>query len=78
MLHRMNSGSIVSDSMMRVKFMSGGYIGMVEEYFLTRLKPGQKFHLAGRVLELVQLKEQTAYVKSSKGKAITPSWLGGR
>ena len=78
MLHRMNIGSIVSDSMMRVKFMSGGYIGMVEEYFLTRLKPGQKFHLAGRVLELVQLKEQTAYVKSSKGKAITPSWLGGR
>lgn len=38
MLHRMNMGAIVSDAMLKVKFISGGYIGMVEEYFISRLK----------------------------------------
>src|SRR5690606_6809910 len=78
MLHRMNIGVIVSDAMMRVKFLSGGYIGMVEEYFITKLKAGDKFILAGCVLEFIRIKELTIYVKNSSGKAITPSWLGGR
>lgn len=78
MLHRMNMGVIVSDAMMKVKFSSGGYIGMVEEYFITKLKPGDKFVLAGRVLEYVRTKELTVMVKGSSGKAITPSWVGGR
>lgn len=78
MLHRMNLGVIVSDAMVKVKFLTGGYIGMVEEYFVSKLKVGDKFILAGRVLELVRLKDMTAYVSASKGKAITPSWLGGR
>src|SRR5690606_27889781 len=37
MLHRMNIGVIVSDAMIRVKFLSGGYIGMIEEYFISKL-----------------------------------------
>ena len=78
MLHRMNIGAIVSDSMLRVKFLSGGYIGMIEEYFISKLHKGDKFILAGRVLEYAMLKEMTVYVRSSSGKAITPSWLGGR
>ena len=78
MLHRMNIGAIVSDSMLRVKFLSGGYVGMIEEYFISKLHKGDKFILAGRVLEYAMLKEMTVYVKSSSGKAITPSWLGGR
>ncbi len=78
MLHRMNIGAIVSDSMLRVKFLSGGYIGMIEEYFISKLHKGDKFVLAGRVLEYTMLKDMTVYVKSSSGKAITPSWLGGR
>lgn len=78
MLHRMNIGAIVSDSMLRVKFLSGGYVGMIEEYFISKLHKGDRFVLAGRVLEYVMLKEMTVYVKLSSGKAITPSWLGGR
>lgn len=78
MLHRMNIGVIVSDAMMRVRFVSGGYLGMIEEYFISKLKPGGKFILAGRVLELVRIHEMTVQVRLSKGKAITPSWLGGR
>lgn len=78
MLHRMNIGVIVSDAMMRVKFISGGYIGMIEEYFISKLRRGNKFVLAGRVLEFIRIKEMTVYVRLSSGKAITPSWLGGR
>jgi ATP-dependent Lhr-like helicase len=78
MLHRMNIGVIVSEAMLRVKFVSGGYIGMVEEYFVAKLSPGDRFILAGRVLELVRIRDMTVQVKAGKGKAITPSWLGGR
>ncbi len=78
MLHRMNIGVIVSDAMMRVRFVSGGYIGMIEEYFISKLKKGDKFILAGRVLELAGIKEMTALARASSGKAIIPSWMGGR
>ncbi|MGZ5209442.1 MAG: ligase-associated DNA damage response DEXH box helicase [Kaistella sp.] len=78
MLHRMNIGVIVSDAMLKVKFVSGGYIGMIEEYFITRLKADDKFILAGRVLEISHIKEMTVFVRNSKGKAIIPSYLGGR
>jgi ATP-dependent helicase Lhr and Lhr-like helicase len=79
MRHRMHIGTIVSDAMMRVKFMTGGYVGVIEEAFLSRLAPGDTFTLAGRTLELVMIKDMTALVKkSSAKKAVVPSWLGGR
>ena len=79
MLHRMNVGAIVSEVNLKVKFISGGYIGMIEEFFISKLKKGDAFILAGRVLELIQIKEMTVLVKRSKSKkALSPSWLGGR
>ncbi len=78
MRHRMNIGVIVSDSMVKVRMKRGGYVGMVEEYFVSRLKPGQKFILAGKVLEFIQLKEMTCYVKPATGAAHAPSYMGGR
>lgn len=79
MLHRMNIGAIVSEVNVMVKFISGGYIGMIEEFFISKLKPGDSFILAGRILELVQIKDMTVLVRRSKAKkAVSPSWLGGR
>ena len=79
MRHRMQIGTIVSDAMMKIKMMSGGYIGMIEEWFLSRLEPGDAFTFAGRNLELVMIKEMTAYVRNSaKKKSIIPSWQGSR
>ncbi|HWR32033.1 MAG TPA: ligase-associated DNA damage response DEXH box helicase [Chitinophagaceae bacterium] len=79
MRHRLHIGTIVSDSMMKVKFMSGGYVGVIEEYFISRLKTGDVFTLAGRNLEFVMTKDMTALVrKSNKKKSIVPSWSGGR
>jgi ATP-dependent Lhr-like helicase len=65
--------------MIKVKFMTGGYIGVIEEYFISRLEPGDTFTLAGRQLELVMIKDMTVLVKKSNvKKSIVPSWLGGR
>lgn len=77
--HRMNIGTIVGESMMKVKFLKGGYIGSIEEYFISRLNPGDVFSLAGRNLEFVRIKDMDALVRKSKAKkSIVPSWAGGR
>lgn len=79
MRHRMHIGTIVSDAMLKVRFITGGYVGVIEEYFISRLAPGDVFTLAGRNLEFVLIKDMTALVrKSSQKKSIIPSWNGGR
>jgi ATP-dependent helicase Lhr and Lhr-like helicase len=79
MRHRLHIGTIVSDTMLKVKFMSGGYVGVIEEYFISRLNPGDVFTLAGRTLEFVLIKDMTVLVrKSNSKKSIVPSWNGGR
>lgn len=79
MRHRLHIGTIVSDAMLKVKFISGGFIGVIEEYFISRLSPGEVFTLAGRNLELVMIKDMTVLVrKSNSKKTIVPSWNGGR
>ena len=79
MRHRLHIGTIVSESMMKVKFISGGFVGVIEEYFISRLQPGDSFTLAGRNLEFIMIKDMTALVrKSSSKKSIVPSWQGGR
>jgi len=79
MRHRMQIGTIVSDAMMKVKFMSGGYIGVIEESFISRLEPGDVFTFGGYNLELVAVKDMTVHArKSNSKKSIVPSWMGGR
>ena len=79
MRHRMHIGTIVSAAMLKVKFLSGGYVGVIEEFFISRLQPGDVFTLAGRNLEFVMIKDMTVLVKKSTNKkSIVPSWMGGR
>ncbi|MBI1341404.1 MAG: ligase-associated DNA damage response DEXH box helicase [Terrimonas sp.] len=79
MRHRMHIGTIVSDAMLKVKFLSGGFVGVIEEWFISRLEPGDVFTLGGRNLELVGIKDMTVAVrKSNAKKSIVPSWMGGR
>ena len=49
--HRLQVGTIVGDASMQVKYLSGGTIGSIEESFIARLRPGDCFVFAGRVLE---------------------------
>ncbi|MDQ3193742.1 MAG: ligase-associated DNA damage response DEXH box helicase [Bacteroidota bacterium] len=79
MFHKLSIGTIVSDLSMNVKYMKGGSLGSVEENFLTQLKPGDVFSFAGKTVELMYIRETTAYVKRTKRKSSRiPSWLGGR
>jgi ATP-dependent Lhr-like helicase len=77
--HRMGIGTIVSDSSVSVKYMSGGRLGSVEESFITRMKPGDHFLFAGRILEFVRMHEMTAFVKRATGaKGAVSRWQGAK
>lgn len=81
--HRMSVGTIVSDASIAVKFWakggSGRSLGSVEEGFIARLRPGDCFLFAGRLLELVRVENMTAYVnRATSRKAAVPRWNGGR
>lgn len=79
MRHRLSIGTITSELSIRVKWLSGGSLGTLEEGFISKLKPGDTFWFAGRSLEFIKIKEMTAYVKkSTKLKGLIPSWNGGR
>jgi ATP-dependent Lhr-like helicase len=77
--HRLSMGTIVSDASIQVKYLSGKYIGTIEEWFISRLSPGDVFWFAGRNLELIRMKDMVAQVRNSKRKSgAVPSWQGGR
>ncbi|MCS7019145.1 MAG: ligase-associated DNA damage response DEXH box helicase [Cytophagales bacterium] len=79
MLHRLGIGTIVSDPVIRVQYVGGGFIGTVEESFISRLKEGDTFWFAGRSLAFVRLKDMVAQVrKSNKKTGQMPRWGGGR
>jgi len=77
--HRSNIGTIVSDAAVHVQYLGGGKLGTVEEGFIARLRPGDAFTFAGRLLELVRVEQMTALVrKAPAGRAALPRWNGGR
>ncbi|WP_434387489.1 ligase-associated DNA damage response DEXH box helicase [Melittangium boletus] len=78
-LHKLNVGTIASDSSVDLRYWSGGRLGSVEESYVGRLRPGDTFLFAGKRLEFCRMKDLTAYVKPAKGRAsATPRWSGGR
>ena len=81
-LHRWGIGTIVGDSGVRVKFARGGGkgdLGVLDEAFVSRLKPGDRFHFAGRTLRLVRVRDLEAHVTLATGAATTvPRWSGAR
>lgn len=80
MHHRMQIGTIVGDAVLNVKFLSGGFIGTVEEWFASKLQRGDVFTFAGRRLEFFQIKNMQVLVRKADPKktARVVSWMGGR
>jgi ATP-dependent Lhr-like helicase len=77
--HRLGVGTIVSDASIQVKYLSGGNLGTMEEGFIARLKPGDCFFFAGRLLEFVRVRDMAAYVrKATKNKGTVPTWMGSK
>ncbi|GAK88548.1 helicase domain protein [Nonlabens ulvanivorans] len=79
MRHRLQMGTIVGSTTVTVKYQSGGYIGSVEEYFISKMDRGDVFIFAGRTLEFIRLKGMIAHVKNTTKKTNTvSSWQGSR
>jgi ATP-dependent Lhr-like helicase len=79
MRHRFNIGTIVSSTLVKVKLRRGKFLGQVEEYFVSKLSPGDAFWFAGQCLELVRFKGVEATVQPSRQKkGAVPSFMGGR
>lgn len=79
MRHRLSIGTIVGDSSLHIRYVTGKYLGTIEEYFIARLNPGDVFWFAGRNLELVRIKDMEVQVRKTNRKSgAVPSWQGGR
>jgi ATP-dependent Lhr-like helicase len=77
--HCVQIGTIVSDASVNVQFMRGAKVGSVEESFLAKLRPGDRFTIGGRAVEFVRMRDMTAWVRrAGAGAAIVPRWMGGR
>jgi ATP-dependent Lhr-like helicase len=75
--HRMSVGTIVAESAMVVKYQNGGTVGTIEESFIARLRKGDVFTFGGKRLELVQVREMTAYVQPARSRSgAVPRWSG--
>ena len=77
--HRLQVGTIVSESSMTVAWLSGGRLGTIEEGFIARLRAGDCFVFGGRRLEYIRTQDMTAYVKrAEKNKGVVTSWAGAK
>lgn len=79
--HRMSVGTITDDGQLLVRFLKGRRLGRIEESFVGRLEPGDRFLFAGRELELVRVRDMQAWVRLARGRRgrrPVPRWMGGR
>jgi len=78
--HLLSTGTIVSDSAMDIRYTTGGRLGSVEEAFIARLRPGDRFAFSGKVLQFIRVRDMTAWVKKAPVTAggVIPTWEGGR
>jgi len=78
-IHRLNIGTITADATVSLRYVSGRRLGSIEENFVSRLREGEKFFFAGKVVEFVRMEDSDALVRASRGKAsLTPIWGGTR
>ncbi len=79
MRHRFQIGTIVGDANLSVRYQKGGYIGSIEEWFISKLNPGDVFTFAGKNLEFIRIREMQVLVRKSRKRTNKiPSWMGGR
>jgi ATP-dependent Lhr-like helicase len=77
--HCAQIGTIVSDASINVQFQRGAKLGSVEESFLAKLQSGDKFVIGGKAVELVRMRDMTAWVKrAGPTSAVVPRWMGGK
>jgi len=77
--HRMSIGTIVSDAQIVVQYLRGGVLGSVEESFVSRFVPGDRFFFAGTPLEFVRVRDMRVWVRRAPNtRGAIPRWMGSR
>ena len=77
--HRLSIGTIVGDAQITVQYLRGQRLGSVEESFIARLRPGDRFTFAGKPLEFVRVRDMRAWVRRApNGQGVIPRWMGSR
>jgi len=72
-----NIGTISDDYAVRVVTKKGARLGDVEEGFLSGLKEGEAFIIAGKSVAVVRRHGSTAIVAPASGERVqTPRWMG--
>lgn len=75
--HKLNIGTISSDSGVIVQMQGGRQLGMIDEPFVAKLRPGDAFQFGGRFLTFLRLCDMRAYVKpAAQRQGLTTVWTG--
>jgi len=78
-LHRANVGTILGDATVQLRQLGAGSLGTIDEHFIGRLKPGDRFVFAGRTLELVRIQDMVAWARPANSRTTnTPHWPGNK
>ncbi|MDB5366616.1 MAG: putative ATP-dependent helicase [Rhodospirillales bacterium] len=77
--YRLNVGTIVESTMLKVRINRGPVVGEVEEYFASTLVPGDTFVFGGQLLRFVAIKDMVIdVVRGGEGQPKVPAYAGGR
>ncbi|MEO7859745.1 MAG: ligase-associated DNA damage response DEXH box helicase [Nitrospirales bacterium] len=75
--HKMNIGTISSDGGILVQMRGGRRLGIIDEAFVARLRPGDVIQFAGRTVTFLQMRDMVAYVKPAKQRhSLATVWTG--
>jgi ATP-dependent Lhr-like helicase len=78
-IHRLNVGTITGEATIALRLIGGPVLGSIEEFFISRLRRGEVFLFAGRMLEFDRLRDLTAFVRPARADtSFTPHWNGAR
>ena len=76
---RMNIGTIVEATTLKVRIKRGPYLGEVEEYFALGLEIGDTFLFSGQLLRFDGIREMTVQAVRAPGDTPkVPAYVGGR
>ena len=75
--HRANIGTINAGAAVPVRALNGRSLGTIEERFVSRLRPGDRFVFAGKAVELVRFRDRVAHVRRVRSVRVAiPRWDG--
>jgi ATP-dependent Lhr-like helicase len=78
--YRMNIGTIVEATVLKVRLGGGPTLGEVEEYFAQQLRLGDTFLFAGQLLRFIEIRDMVVIAQraSGGGDPKIPAYEGGK